>query len=626
MCGICGILDFDGQRVAEDRLNDMCASIHHRGPDDFGVLIEGNLGFGHRRLAILDCSSRGRQPMESASGRYCITYNGEIYNFQDLRRQLIERGHCFRSQTDTEVLVEGLDAWGLEDLLSRLDGIFAFAAWDRKQQKLLAARDPVGVKPFFYSITRNEFVFGSEIRALWAGNVPRQVDTNTIEELLVFRYVAGQRTPYHNIRRLLPGHYLEIENGQLRSQAYWRAIDHVDVDPGSVETWKRKFRQAVADQRVSDVPLGTLLSGGLDSSLVTAELARLTEERIQTFTISVPPQEGVDEWPYAESVAKRWNCKSHKLCIDATDVLGQLQAGQAYQDEPFAFGNDTHIFAISRLAKKYVTVLLSGEGADETLGGYVRYAPVRFPNLVNWGTSWMGGPVRGLLSLGRSRRMRRIHRLLSLKGLHEVMLYNSARLLPSDLRQLGMSPKSRFDARNEMIEQARQFADEPIKQMMLYDMQSFLCAVLDRNDRMTMASSIECRVPFLAVEVVEAALKIPMRSLFAGRQGKKIVRDHAADLLPPNVISRPKWGLGIPWFHYFRNDADCRDFLSQVPNMGFCEMIDVPGLPSAIADFLAGDDGLAPIIYEFFSLSIWWEQIIAPRESTPALNVVTSNR
>jgi asparagine synthase (glutamine-hydrolysing) len=617
MCGICGIVNTEtGRSVSPAQLELMRDTMIHRGPDDAGVMIEGRVGLGHRRLSILDLSERGHQPMDSASKRFCITYNGEIYNYKDLREQLRALGHAFRSDSDTEVLAEGLEAWGLSTLLSKLDGIFAFTAWDRQEQTLLAARDQLGVKPLYFSWTPQQFLFGSEVEALWAAGLPRGMDPDALEERLIFRFVAGEKTPFENVKRLKPGHCLELKQGRLEVRPYWRAVDHVGSDPASVTNWTTRFQQAVGDQLISDVPVGTMLSGGLDSSTVTAEVARISSQPVQTFTVSIPPEEGFDEAPYAEAVARRLNCIGHQVRVPADDILDRLRAAQSYHDEPFGGGNDLYIFELSRLAKQHVTVLLSGEGADETLGGYTRYEPIRYPSAVMLGASPLGAPLRRLLVRARNRPVRRLGRLLSLGSLENAMLYNSAHLHPADLKQVGFSTKELFEARRAMLDEAKTAIKAPIKQLMLYDMQTFLEAVLNRNDRMTMGASIESRVPFLAVGVVEAALGLPVSEMFSGRQGKKVLREHAANLVPREVLHRHKWGLGVPWERYFRNAPKCRDFVENLAETELAQAMDAPGLPAVVRDFLKGNDRKFPLVYEVFSLAVWWEQILAKRTIT----------
>ena len=389
MCGICGIVYSDQARtVSEQQVVAMRDVLAHRGPDDAGVFLEGPVGIGHRRLSIIDLSARARQPMTSASGRYCLTYNGEIYNFRQLREELEARGHRFISESDTEVLVEGLDEWDIPELLRKLDGIFAFAAWDRHERRLIAAVDPLGVKPFHYAATPQAMHFASELKGLWAAGAPRDVDREALEELLVFRYVAGDATPFSGLKRLPAGHYLVYARGEVTVQCYWSPFDHVAEESAFAATWTERFVRAVGDQRISDVPVGTLLSGGVDSSTVTAELARWNRgEPLHVFTASIPAGEGLDEAPYAEAVARRWNCRYHPVRIEQGDVLARLRIAQSFHDEPLAFGNDLYIYELSRMAKQTVTVLLSGEGADETLGGYVRYQPLRYPWALSLGRS-----------------------------------------------------------------------------------------------------------------------------------------------------------------------------------------------------------------------------------------------
>ncbi len=616
MCGICGIVYADRTRPVDARvLAQMRDTMLRRGPDDAGLLVEGHWGLAHRRLSFLDVSSAAHQPMTSASGRYCVTYNGEIYNFVDLREELRALGHAFRSQGDTEVLVEAIDAWGLEATLSRLDGIFAFAVWDRREGRLLAARDPFGVKPFYYAHSSESFRFASSVRALWAAGVARAVDPAAFEELLVFRYVAGEATPFRGIRELPPGQLLWLDAEGLHRKPYWRAADHVEGPREQPARWVERFRSAVRAQRVSDVPLGTFLSGGLDSSTLTAELASSQPEPLRTFTVSVPPEEGTDEWPFAEALAQRYRCRAHRVTVPADRVLARLRDAQRQHDEPLAHGNDLYLYELSLLAKRHVSVLLSGEGADETLGGYVRYQPLRFPRLLRLSCGRAAAPLRAVLARSGGRSLRTLHRLLALEHLEDQQLYNAVDVLPADLRQIGIEPRAHFEARRSLLEQARLVTPDPLRQLMLYELQTFLCSLLNRNDRMTMGASIECRVPFLSVGVVETALRLDKSDLFAGRQGKRVLRDYARDLVPASIVKRPKWGLGIPWIRYLRRDPLCRSFVEDLPRSDFGRALEAARLPGAIRDFLAGDDHKAPLVYQVFSLAVWWEQVVqAPLE------------
>jgi asparagine synthase (glutamine-hydrolysing) len=612
MCGICGIvIHHPSGRVDPDVLVRMRDTMVRRGPDDAGVVTEGRWGLGHRRLSILDVSSAAHQPMTSASGRYCLTYNGEIYNFKELREELRGRGHAFRSQGDSEVLLEAIDEWGITETLPRLDGIFAFAVWDRRDRRLLAGRDPFGIKPFYYADTSESFHFASSVRALWASGVERDMDPGALEELLVFRYVAGEATPFRGIRELAPGHHLELVDGKLRVAAYWRVADHVAGARERPERWVERFRNAVSAQRVSDVPLGTFLSGGLDSSTLTAELASKQAEPLDTFTVSVPPEEGTDEWPFAQDLVKRYGCRAHQVTIPADRVLDRLREAQRQHDEPLAHGNDLYLYELSRLAKRHVSVVLSGEGADETLGGYVRYQPLRFPRLLGLASARAAAPLRSAVLRRGGRSVRSLIRMLEMPSIEDVQLYNAVDVLPTDLLDIGIESPARFEARRSMLAEGRRTTADPVRQLMLYDMQTFLCSLLNRNDRMTMGASIECRVPFLSVGVVESALRLGQSDLFAGRQGKKVLRDHARALVPASILNRPKWGLGIPWSRYLRQDPVCRDFVEKLPGSDFGHALQAPRLREALDAFLAGDDHRSPLVYQIFSLAVWWEQVLA---------------
>jgi len=337
MCGICGIVNKDSNKpVEESRLIAMRDTMIHRGPDDAGVWMETGIGLGHRRLSILDVSANGHQPMVTDDSRYVITYNGEIYNFRDLRDELENRGHQFHSNTDTEVLLKGYQQWGIEKLLNNLVGIFAFAIWDTQKRELVLVRDHYGVKPVHWSMKNDEFLFASEIKALFKAGINRQINFEFLDELLMFRFVAGPNPPFHNIHRLLPGHYLIWKDGNINEIEYYSVLGHLDRESVLPGDWYESFVNSVQSQKISDVPLGTLLSCGLDSSAVTAELSRDLGPGVQTFSISA--ESGIDEAVYAKQVAEKWDCEYHSLRIPSEGILEQFLEAQHYHDEPLAHG------------------------------------------------------------------------------------------------------------------------------------------------------------------------------------------------------------------------------------------------------------------------------------------------
>ena len=468
MCGICGMVAADRSRRFEAAtLRAMREAMTHRGPDDAGEYFGAGAALGSRRLAILDLSPRGHMPMSTPDGRYHIVYNGEVYNFRELRAGLEARGRVFQSDTDTEVVLAMYAEHG-PAMLDRLNGMFGIAIWDAAERRLFLARDRLGVKPVFYAEHDGALWFGSEAKALFAGGVPRGFAPECWEELLCFRFVAGERTPFAGVRRLLPGHYLEWREGESRVVRWWNLADRARAlretplrDP--VAWYRETFDSAVALRRISDVPVGVLLSGGLDSGSVAASLAAQFAEEAASFTVRFA-EAGYDEGPLARLVAERWRLQYHELRVDPANLLPMLRRASRLNDEPLVHGNDLYLLAISEYARPRVTVLLSGEGGDETLGGYVRYRPLRFPRALR-----LARPVFPALAsaFGLRGRAAKLGRFLRLGGLDRFVLFNACEALPDELTALGMRPAARFAHREAVLaEAAALYPNEPIRQAM----------------------------------------------------------------------------------------------------------------------------------------------------------------
>lgn len=609
MCGINGIAGIDqGNPIAEERILAMRDRLVHRGPDDAGQCIMPGVALGSRRLAILDLSSRGRMPMSTPDGRYWITYNGEVYNFRDLRALLEGRGHSFRSGTDTEVILR-LYAEEGPAMLGRLNGMFALAIWDARDRTLFLARDRLGVKPLYYSVFGGQLYFASEQKALFAAGVPKSFDPSTWEELLCFRYVAGETTPFDGVRRLLPGHYLVWKDGAFTTRRWWRLADRVrdlrgDRPRDPVVWFRDTFDSAVDLRRISDVPIGVLLSGGLDSGSVAASLGLQAGRGTASFTVRFP-EPGYDEGPLARQVAERWGLEFHELALSPARLPDLLLRASFLNDEPLAHGNDVHLLAISEYAKPRVTVLLSGEGGDETLGGYVRYRPLRYPGLLK-----LARPVLSPLGAAfrRGGRGRKLARFLALGSLRRHLLFNACDVLPDDLEPLGLRPGRPFDFREAILDEAVDlYPGEPLRQAMYSDQHTFLCSVLDRNDRMTMGASIECRVPFLDYRLVEGLAALPSSVLLAGLRGKALLRRAMRSRLPRAVRRHRKWGFGVPWVRYLRQRAEMRDLVSSLSDQdpiraGACDRRRVRDL---VDDFLKGDVSHASLIRQLVMIAAW---------------------
>ena len=615
MCGLCGIVHRDPTHpVSERELLAMRDAIVHRGPDDAGHYIGPGVGLGSRRLSILDLSERGRMPMHTAEERYHIVYNGEIYNHLELRRRLEAKGYAFRSRTDTEVVLH-LYADEGPAMLSRLNGMFAIAIWDAQDRVLFLARDRLGVKPLYYSYESATLRFASEQKALFADGRPNQFDAGTWEELLCFRYVAGERTPFVGVQRVLPGHYLLWKNGELQSKRWWhlgdRARELQEREPESVVRWfQETFDDAVNLRRISDVPVGVLLSGGLDSSSVAASLGSQAASGLDSFTVTFE-EPGYDEGPIARQVAERWGLICHELRIAPSELVSRLLHATWLNDEPLVHGNDLHLLAIAAYAKSRVTVLLSGEGADETLGGYVRYRPLQYPTLLQVARA----VVPGLCSvLPLNGRMRKLSRFLALGANEAFVLFNACDVLPTDLVEVGMPTSVRFPYREARLAEAKGlYPREPCRQAMYVDQHTFLCSILDRNDRMTMGASIECRVPFLDYRLVEGLAALPTSSLLGHRHSKVLLRRAVGDRLPRAVLRKPKWGFGVPWGQYLRHVPELREIVASLPSSPPTSdgPFDRAALGRLVANFLAGKRQGDALVRQLLMINLWHRACVA---------------
>ena len=612
MCGIYGFAFLDPQREPDIRvLGAMGDSIIHRGPDDAGEYVAPGVALGSRRLSILDLSPRGRMPMQSSDGRYWITYNGEVYNYHGLRAGLESRGYFFRSDTDTEVVVN-LFAENGSTMLESLNGMFAVAIWDTVDRKLFLARDRMGVKPLYYSCNQEGLWFASEQKALFGAGLKPDVNEQVWEELICFRYLAGDQTPFRNVKRLLPGHWLTWRSGEREIRRWWslgeRAASVRDDMPADAASWyRRTFDDSIRLRRISDVPIGVLLSGGLDSSSVAASLAEQAGSDVASFTVRFREQD-YDEGPVARSVAGRWRLNQQELTPDPRDLYDRLSAVCRLSDEPPAHGSDVYVLAIAKHAKSRVTVLLSGEGGDETLGGYVRYRPLRHPLLLR--AAKLGSGLSSMMPL--NGRLAKLAKFLKLARLRDLVLYNACDVLPADLAHIGWSRSAEFAYRETVMDEAERYAPgDLLRQAMYNDQHTFLCSLLDRNDRMTMGASIECRVPFLDYRLVEGVASLTSSALFAGRGSKPLLRRALGHRLPSQVLRYRKWGFAVPWSQYLRELPAFVDLLNGLPNgEPFVSLpLDRKRLRAVVENFLLGDTQHTGLVHQLAVLGIWYRTV-----------------
>lgn len=554
MCGIVGIYHRERARAcAEDRLIAMRDLQIYRGPDDAGHYLDGNLGLGHRRLSIIDLGS-GHQPMLTADGDLCVVFNGEIYNYKALRAELEARGCVFRTHSDTEVLLHLYREYG-EQGVTRLNGIFAFALWDKKTRKLFLARDHMGIKPLYYHAGPRSFVFSSEIKSLFAsGELNARCNAQAVPEYFAFRQVAGTRTLFQGVQSLLPGHCMTVTEGAVTVRAYWSPLGQAPAPERSldesVDELDALLTDAVAMQMMSDVPLGTFCSGGIDSSLVTALCARAAGRAIDTYSVGFH-ETSYDETAYARRVSNQYATQHHELRMTNDEFAQRLPKMVWHNDEPLNFPNSVLIQALSELARRRVTVVLTGEGADELFAGYPRY---RIPTLaarLQRLPHWLRRALGAGMNLSGERRLRRLAGYLE-RPMQEVLLYNAATLDPDRFQDFWPQATRRdFGYRAELLEKL-DAEDGWLRRMSLLDQHTYLVSILNRQDKMSMAASIESRVPLLDYRIVEFANRLPARHRQGRGQTKLILKKVAERYLPREVIYRRKSGFGIPVSEWFR--------------------------------------------------------------------------
>jgi asparagine synthase (glutamine-hydrolysing) len=567
MCGICGIFFSDRNwRVTGDVLAGMNQRIVHRGPDDEGFFVEENVGLAMRRLSIIDVKS-GHQPLANENQDVWIVFNGEIYNHADLRTGLEAKGHRYRSHSDTETIVHLYEEYG-RDCVKHLRGMFAFAIWDRRKRVLFAARDRLGIKPFYYRWDGKAFLFGSEIKTILAyPGIGAEFNRGALAEYLAFGYLTGAETMFTGVHKLMPGHTLELsEGGQPRIERYWDLNVEVDREPQPREYYVSKYREllekAVSSHLMSDVPLGVFLSGGLDSSAVAALTSKIRGDRIQTFAVGYG-EEKFSELSFARDVAKRIGSEHHEVRLNRDEFFQNLPRLIWHEDEPIVWPSSVALYSVARLARERVTVVLTGEGSDETLAGYTRYAWTLLNARMDRGyravtPDALRGLVRkvihnGPLSAALHRKLE--HTFLVRDGNSWPSFYYDnffSAFSAAEQKEL-LTPEALANSGDAYAGSmnAWQSSQGDLMHRLLYaDIKSYLIELLMKQDQMSMAASIESRVPFLDHELVEFTARIPAKYSIEGMAGKFILKRAVEDLLPRAIVYRKKMGFPTPWEYW----------------------------------------------------------------------------
>jgi asparagine synthase (glutamine-hydrolysing) len=570
MCGFAGIFSERAQvsrnLIAElqSSVEIMTETLHPRGPDAFGHFIEAPVALGHRRLSILDLTDTGAQPMTLQSRRLAIVYNGECYNFRELRRELEALGSRFRGHSDTEVILESYACWGL-DGLKRLEGIFALALWDAVRQRLVLMRDRLGVKPLYFGESKHGLAFGSEIKAvLAAGGLDRDLNQQAFAEYLWFGNSFEDRTFYRGVRNLEPGHWLIIERDSRRLEPWWRIEEWLERPTGSgglpeaAQQIQAALDTAVRRQLVADVPIGIFLSGGVDSSSIAASAVYGGTRGLCSYAAGFDFDRGINELPKAAKVARHLGLDHSALRIDGVDLPPVLAALSRAHDEPFADAANIPLYLMSRELSGRLKVVLQGDGGDELFAGYRRYALLQNASLWRLWPRTLSPLVR--MSGNRGRRFARIadclkHSdpamrmalLLTTETLHD----SPEQLLTKDRHQQLMESVDPFLVYRRAA--ARYKGQDPVQQMLLTDITVQLPSqFLTKVDRATMAAGIEARVPLLDERVAELAVSMPAAWKARGSRRKILLRESQRGRLPPSILNGPKTGFGVPYGHWLR--------------------------------------------------------------------------
>jgi asparagine synthase (glutamine-hydrolysing) len=564
MCGIAGIVSKDrGARIDGATIRAMCDAIVHRGPDDEGIYAQGPVGLGMRRLSIIDLAG-GHQPIFNEDRSIAIVFNGEIYNFPELRPELERRGHRFTTNSDTEVIVHLYEDMG-PACVTKLRGMFTFALYDRTRDKLLIGRDRLGKKPMHYALAGDRLLFGSEIKSILAvAPELARIDHQALLQYMYFGYILDPLTAFLPIRKLPPGHLLEFERGELRIQQYWDLPQYATYSPSSEEEclveMERRLAEAVRIRLISDVPLGALLSGGTDSSIVVALMARASSDPVKTFSIGFK-QTDFNEAPYARLVAERFHTDHHELILEP-DIVGTVEKLTRSLEEPFGDSSMLPTYFISCLARQHVTVALSGDGGDEVFAGYDRYRTALHDRAFPWVPEWTRSLYRNHIHqrLPYSVPGRSLAYSISLpwdkRYAEDVSLqpiFRELRLLSEDVLARAEQDDP-LNALHHYLERAP--AKDPLSRLLYLDSKTYLPGdILTKVDRMSMLTSLEVRVPILDHVFLEWATSLTPEWKMRGGKQKYMLKKLAQRVgVPREVLDRPKQGFALPLVHWTRHD------------------------------------------------------------------------
>lgn len=608
MCGIAGLIYKQGKQVSLETLERMGDSIAHRGPNATGTFFENHVGFVHRRLSILDLSEAGNQPYQSECKRYVLVFNGEIFNFKEFYPELKNKGYVFHSTSDTEVLLYLLMEYGLQ-VLERLNGFFAFSFWDREKQELTLVRDRFGVKPLFVYSDSELFTFGSEPKALFQAGAKKEMNDQALPELFYYRYVSGERTMFKGVKRILPGYQIKVNaEGEVIEEKRWFSLKEEAQKHAAISNpydwYEETFDKSIAYRMISDVPVGTLLSGGLDSSSVLYSQVNQGYKGLSAWNISFQNYQH-DESTVASQFAKSLNVDFYTKEFKGEELMGLVLESIKNHDEPLMHLQDGHILGISRFAKEKVSVLLSGEGADEILGGYVRYKV--------HDKAWRYQLLQALQYVPdrflNTDRLKKMKRYLKSGNEDFQMMSNSNEIFLSDFDGMGVQLGDlNVEFRQRILEEAKSlYPSNRFRQLLYLEQHTHLYTLNDRNDRTTMGASIECRDPFLDPNLVIGTASLEDKYFDSEGKGKKLLFNSIGKHLPDYITKHPKIGLSVPWNEYFLKQEEFKSHFDQLEKSPIFEapIFQKMNIKKIKADFVQDNTQNYGLIRQFFFLSLW---------------------
>jgi asparagine synthase (glutamine-hydrolysing) len=633
MCGIAGFFSAD-RVVNRDLVRSMTDRIAHRGPNDSGIYCDDFVALGFRRLSIIDVA-HGHQPMPNEDGRLQIVYNGEIFNHADLRPALEAAGHFYRTHCDTETIVHAFEQYG-EDCVTRFRGMFAFAIWDKQARTLFCARDRLGIKPFYYWTDGVTFVFGSEIKALLVHPFVRaQFDDNGLAEYLAFGYLSGEQTMFRGIRKLMPGHTMKVELSPSRQLAvsqkqYWDVPAPAAPDPArDDQSWITECRQRVEEtvrmRLMSDVPLGMFLSGGIDSSTIGALMKRMVSgQKIKTFSVGYREAE-YSELGFARELAAQIDTDHHEVTVGMEEFFNKLPLLIWHEDEPVVWPSSVSLYFVSQLAAQEVTVVLTGEGADELFAGYGRYQYYamneRYAGLYGKVPEFLRNRIRSLIAgsslLPADLRRKAQHTFVGRELVFESLFLDNFYSAFSADDQQGLI-KHASSARNAYAaylgyRDKRSTAD-PLTRLLYADQKTYLVELLMKQDQMSMACSIESRVPFLDHPLVEFAAQVPAHLKIRDGKGKYILRKAVEDLLPPATLARKKMGFPTPLKNWLLDPRAHPLYAKLLEPHGFLSSyLDMSRVKTLIEQHRSHQIDATDRIWRLLNLQYWGEIFLSGR-------------